>query len=105
MQGRPRRLLGTAGNEIRDGLSLRQVQLVVEKRALRKLARLGKARTELDSRINHHARHDRPAEAMQLEHGLARERTRRREIQRDATIELLARGITECTVGGETRFR
>ena len=84
-RGRRRRV-----DEVGDALGLREVELAVEKRALRELARPREARAELDAAREQQPQHRRAAVAVQLEHVLAGVGARRREVERDALVERLA---------------
>jgi hypothetical protein len=69
--GRARRLARSGINEIGNRLRLRQIEFVVEERALRELARQRAPRPELKRTRNQFFLHDGTAVSLQLEHVLA----------------------------------
>ena len=103
-QAAGRRARGRRGrgvDQIRDALGLREIELPVEKRALRELSRPGEPRPELDAASEQQA-HDRgTAVAVELEHLLAGVRPRRRKMERKALVERFAVGAEECSAHGD----
>ena len=69
---------------------LREVELAVQKRALREFARLARAARRARAAREHEAQHRGAAVPVQLEHRLAGVRMRRRKMQREALVERLA---------------
>ena len=98
---RARGRLGAGVDQVGDGLGLRQVELVVEKRALGELARPGDAQGGQDGRSvaavdrrrgfetarEQQLQHDRTAVRLQLEHVLSGVRMRRRKEDRQAVVD------------------
>ena len=66
-------------DEIGHRFGLSEVDLVVEKRALGELTRLGKARAEIEAALQHQRQNGRAAVSLQLENVFARVRRRRGE--------------------------
>ena len=99
MQSGPHRLRAAARDEVRDGLCLREVELVVEEGSLGEFPGFCTACAERHGGLDERREHPWPAVRVQFEHVLARERRRRCEVQRDAGIQLRAGRITEARQG------
>ena len=93
----------TGADQVGHRLGLRQIELVVQERALRELSRPRRARAELEAALNQQRHHHRPAVPVQLQHVLAGEGTRRREVKRESRIDRRAGAIEEsaqlCAAG------
>ena len=87
-------------DEIRHGLGLRQVEFTVEKGALGKLAGTREPGVQLEHPLEQHVEHHWATVTMQLQHVLARVRTRRGKPQCNAAVERCARGITKGGILG-----
>jgi hypothetical protein len=85
--GRARRRRGSRFDQVGDRFGLNQVQLVIEKCALRELAGLRHPRTQLQTTSQQHLQHHRPTVPLQLEYILAGKGMRRRKIQQDALVD------------------
>jgi hypothetical protein len=79
-----------ARDEVRDGLGLEEIELVVQKRAQRELAGLGRPRAERVGVCEQRVAHDPAAVAVQLDDVLAGVGARRGEIEHEAAVERLA---------------
>jgi hypothetical protein len=104
-----RRGLRAGFDQIGHGLGLREVELVVEERAARELARLGHAQADvlagLEAARQQHLHHHRSAMALQLQHFLAGVRIRCREVEREAMIDDIATRIDKRQIGGVARLQ
>ncbi len=103
---RARRLLGAGVDQIGDRFGLRQIELVVEKRAFGELAgpgdaHVGQRQHALEQQIEDH----RPAVALQFQHVFAGKGVRPREPQRDALIEGGAGSVAERQIVSVARLR
>ena len=92
---RPRRLGRAGGDQIGYRFGLGQVELIVQKRPLAKLARSGGDRTQLQGPGKQQIEHHRTAVAVQLQHVLTGKRLRAWEKQRDALVDGLPLGVAE----------
>ena len=99
------RLARAGVDEVGDRLCLREVQLVVEERALREFPRQGAPRAELRHPRHQRLEHQRSAVAVQLEDVLAGVGMRPGEEEREAGIDRLLRGIEEASEAGAARQR
>ena len=86
---RLRRLARAGIDQIRNRFGLRQIELVVEKGALREFARMGQSRAKLQHSRDYSLHDHRSAVPVQLEHVLARVGMRRRKEQREACVDRL----------------
>ena len=87
-----RGLRGARLDEIGDGLGLREIHLVVQERAQRELAGLGRTRAEREHAFEQQAEHDRSAVRVQLQHVLTSKGMRRGKVQRKPAIDARAVG-------------
>ena len=88
--GRARGRRGAGIDQIGDRLGLRDVDLAVQEGALAELARPRRAAAELERAPHQHVEHEDAAVALQLQHVLAGERSGRRKIQGEPSIDGLA---------------
>ncbi|MNM99146.1 hypothetical protein D3C81_1116970 [compost metagenome] len=93
--------LGGAGfDKVGDGLSLGEIELVVEEGALAELAWTGLACTQLEAALQQHVHHHRTAMSLQFEHVFAGEGVGAGEEQQQALVDLLAVvGVEGAVVG------
>lgn len=82
-------------DQIDDGFGLRQIELAIDKSALRELTGPGNAGTEDAGRAQQAIKCGGAAVALQFDHILAGERGGRREAQHQAPVERLAIGIAK----------
>ena len=90
-------------DEIGDGFGLRQVDLVVVKRALGEFAWARAPRSELEAPLDQLLDDHGPAMALQLDHMLAGIGKRAGKEQRDSDVDRIARAIEEAGQGGVAR--
>jgi len=86
-QGRACRRRGTRFDQVGDRFGLYQVQLVIEKRALRKFTGLREARPELKAAAQQHLHDHRPAVSLKFENILAGKGVWRRKVKQDALVD------------------
>ena len=97
--GASHRRRGRTVDEVGDRLGLRQIDAIVEKGAQRELAGPGRTGAELADALQHHARDDDPAVAVELQDVLAGERARRLEPQCETVVDHRPRPIPEPGAG------
>ena len=103
-QRRARGLRGARRDQVRDRLRLHEVELAVVEGALGKLARPRQARAELHGARDEQVHDHRAAVAVQLEHVLAGEGIRRREVEREPDVERVAVRVGEDGDGRVARL-
>ncbi len=98
--------LSRAGvDQVGDRLGLSQIELVVEKRTLCELARVGASRPELDDSRYQSLEHHLAPVTVQFQHVLAGVRVRCREEKRQTGIDRLVVRIREAGERRATRYR
>jgi hypothetical protein len=100
----PCRLRCTRVDKVRYRFGLSQVELVVQKGALREFTRLGLSRTHIDYCVHYHRYDQRTAVAVELQNRLAGKRGRCRKVQGQTGVELLAMSVAERAEAGVSRF-
>ena len=100
-----RRLLGTAVDQVGDGLRLREIELVIQECTLGELPGLCPPCAQGKRRIHQQGHDDRPAVAVQLDDRFAGERRGTSKIQGQPLVQRLAPCVQEGRVGGDSRFR
>ena len=103
--GSARRDARAGVDEICYGLGLRQIELVVQERALRELAGQSAPRAELHGARDERLLHDGAAVPLQFEHVLAGIRVRRRKKEGKSRINRFLPGIEKTAEGRHARGR
>ncbi|CWP39028.1 Uncharacterised protein [Neisseria meningitidis] len=103
-QSQTRRRTAGCVNQIRHAFRLCQVQFVVQKRTLRKLARFGKARAQFQTAVQQHIHHHRPAVSLKLDDIFTRKTCRCGKKQQKPAVDCLSVRVRKISIGCGTRL-